>query len=215
MNNRWFAIITGFSLILMAIIAGFSVGYAFSEFYQPNQLDSLKENILNNLGLYRNMLIGILAIIILDLLVSYTLYAYFKDDNRKVSFTSGILRVAYTFIFGVATYFLVKNLNIRELTNQEINANFELFQSIWNSGLVIFGFHIILIGILMKLHGIIPKILWYLTLIAGISYIIVHLLKLTNPDSEFVVTMGMILALPMAIGELGLAIWLLIKGGKE
>ena len=92
MNNRWFAIITGFSLILMAIIAGFSVGYAFSEFYQPNQLDALKENILNNLGLYRNMLIGILAIIILDLLVSYTLYAYFKDDNRKVSFTSCILR---------------------------------------------------------------------------------------------------------------------------
>lgn len=215
MNNRRIAIITGFSLVLMAIIAGFSVGYAYSEFYQPDQIDSLKENILNNLGLYRNMLIGILAILILDLLVSYTLYAYFKDDNRKISLTSGILRIAYTFIFGVATYFLVNNLNIRELTNQEINANFELFQSIWNSGLVIFGFHIILIGILMKFHGRIPKILWYLTLIAGISYVIVHLLKLTNPDSEFVGTMGMILALPMAIGELGLAIWLLIKGGKE
>ena len=80
---------------------------------------------------------------------------------------------------------------------------------------LIFGFHIFLIGILMKLHKRIPKILWYLALIAGISYIVVHLLKLISPDSELTSTLGLILALPMAIGELGLAVWLLINGGKE
>ena len=67
----------------------------------------------------------------------------------------------------------------------------------------------------MKLHRGIPKFLWWLTLIAGISYVFVHLLKLGSPNAEMTKNLEMILALPMAIGELGLAIWLLIKGGKE
>ena len=215
MKKRQLALITGWALILMAIVAAFSIGYAFAEFNLSGQIDSLKENLLVNQGLYRNMLMGILIIIILDLLVSYTLYVYFKDDNKKISLISGGLRITYTLIFGLATFYLSKNLNINELTNQTINTNFQLFQSIWSGALIVFGFHILLIGFLMKLHKRIPKILWYLTLIAGVSYVVVHLLKLTIGDSEFVSTLEMILALPMAIGELGLAVWLLIKGGRE
>lgn len=66
----------------------------------------------------------------------------------------------------------------------------------------------------MKLHPPIPRILWYLTLIAGISYVFVHYLKLTLTQSAIVSNLEMILALPMAIGELGLAVWLIMKGGK-
>ncbi len=84
MNKRQIAITTGVSLILMAIIAGFSIGYAYSELYIPEQLELLKDNIFENFGLYRNMLIGILIILILDLLVSYTLYKYFEDDNKRI-----------------------------------------------------------------------------------------------------------------------------------
>ena len=215
MNRRRIAILTGISLILMTVIAGFSFGYAYSEFYKPEQLESFKSNILNNQVLYKIMLIGILLILILDLLVSYTLYKYFVNDNRKVSLASAIIRIIYTLVFGIATFFLTKNLNINEVTNQSINTNFQSFELIWNSGLIIFGFHILLIGVLMNLHRRIPKILWYLTLIAGVSYVFVHILKLTSPNSEFVMNLEIILALPMALGELGLAIWLLIKGGNN
>ena len=215
MNQRRIAITTGISLVIMAIVAGFSVGYAYAEFYNLEQLEFLKDSILQNMGLYQSMLIGILIILILDLLVSYTLYKFFEDDNKRMSFLSGVIRVVYTVIFGIATYYLTKNLNTNELTNQIANSNFQQFQVIWNGGLVVFGFHILLIGFLMKLHMRIPKILWYLTLIAGVSYVVVHLLKLGSPNSEMVKNLEMILALPMAIGELGLAIWLLIKGGKE
>lgn len=215
MSRRNLALTTGISLVLMAMIAGFSVGYAYSEFYQLEQIEHLKKNILQHPALYRNMLIGILIILILDLLVSYTLYKYFENDNKRISYISGVTRFIYTVIFGIATYSLTKNLNTNELTNQMINSNFQQFQTIWNSGLIVFGFHILLIGILMRLHKRIPKILWYLTLFAGLCYIIIHLLKLTSPNAEFVPNLEMILALPMALGELGLAIWLIIKGGQE
>jgi len=215
MNQRRLAIITGISLILMAILAGFSIGFAYGEFYKPKQIEFLKDNILQNMGLYQSMLIGILMILILDLLVSYTLFKYFEDDNKKISFISGIIRVIYTIIFGIATYYLTKNLNAIELTSEIINSNFQNFQTIWNSGLILFGVHIFLIGGLMKIHKQIPKFLWYLTLIAGISYVVVHLLKLRYSNTVIAKTLEMILTLPMVIGELGLAVWLLIKGGKE
>lgn len=215
MSKRRIAITTGLSLILMAIVAGFSIGYAYSALYNPEQLDILKDNILQNMGLYQSMLFGILIIIILDFIVSYTLYKYFEDDHKKMSILSGIIRAIYTLIFGIASYYLTKNLNTDEMTNQIANSNFEQFQTFWNSGLVVFGFHILLIGYLMKLHMQIPKILYYITIIAGISYVVVSLLKLESPNSEMVKSLVMILALPMTIGELGLAIWLLVKGGKE
>ena len=213
-NQRRIAIITGISLVLMAIFGIFSLGYAYTQFDNPEQSEFLKDIILANMGLYQSMLIGILIIIILDFIVSYTLYKYFENDNKKMSLLSGIIRVIYTLIFVIATYYLIKNSNTNELTNQKVISNYHKFQTIWNSGLVIFGFHIILIGWLMKLHNKIPKILWSITLLAGVSYMITSFLKVVSPDSEFVETLIMILALPMTIGELGLAIWLWIKGGK-
>ena len=80
---------------------------------------------------------------------------------------------------------------------------------------MLFGIHLVLIGILMKIHKRIPKALWIITLIAGVSYVIVHSLKLTPLTSGIVNNLEMVLTLPMVLGELGLAIWLISKGGKE
>ena len=215
MKQRKAAKITGVALLTMTIIAIFSIGYAYDQFDRPEQLEWLKNNITQNIGLYYSMLTGILLIIILDFIVSYTLYKYFEEDKRKLALLSGIIRAIYTVIFGIATYFLTKNVNTNELSNQIIKSNFEQFQTIWNCGLVIFGFHILLIGYLMKVNREIPNILSYITIIAGISYMLTSLLKLEVPNSQLVNTLVMILALPMTIGELGLAIWLLIKGGKK
>ena len=81
--------------------------------------------------------------------------------------------------------------------------------------LTLFGFHIYLLGSLMKRSRDIPKTIWMITYFAGISYVILHLLKLWNQQSEWVTIVEMVLALPMALGELGLAVWLLFKGGRS
>lgn len=215
MNKRKLAKITGWSLILMALISGFSLGYAYPEVYNSESINSSKNLLVDNLELYKSMLLGIAVILILDFIVSYTLYNFFKKDNRKVSLLSGVLRAVYTLLFGIAAVYLVNNINVVELSNDSINNNFHQYQSIWSVGLILFGFHLVLVGLLMKIHKRIPKILWYITLIAGFSYIIVHLLKLISIHSNIVGDLEMILALPMALGELGLALWLIIKGGKE
>lgn len=198
----------------MAVIAGFAFGYAFPQLVNPNQLDAVQSNLANNLVLYKMMFVAILLVLLLDVLVSWTLYKYFKHDNRKMALIASGLRMAYTVLFGIAAFYLTKNGFQTVSSNAEILHNFQMFQSIWSVGLILFGFHLLAVGVLMELHARIPKVLWYLALIAGVSYIVVHLLKLIFTQSEMVNTIEMILALPMAVGELGLAVWLLIKGGK-
>lgn len=105
--------------------------------------------------------------------------------------------------------------NIGQEDNTQIIENFKSFEHTWSIGLIIFGIHLFIVGLLMRLHKLIPRILWYLTIIAGASYFLVHGLKTALPQStELTTTFNNILALPMALGELGLAIWLIVKGGK-
>jgi len=212
-KQRTVAKYTGYALILMALIAGFSLGYAFPKIYNTNQLELAQNNLFENLELYKFMLFEILLIIILDIAVSWTIYLYFKNDNRKIALYSFIFRIIYTFTFFVATYFLAQNIG--QESNSTVIENFKSFEFIWSIGLIIFGIHLLIVGLLMKLHKLIPRILWYLTIIAGASYILVHILKTTFPQlPELTDTLNNILALPMALGELGLAVWLIVKGGK-
>jgi magnesium-transporting ATPase (P-type) len=212
-KQRTVAKYTGYSLILMALIAGFSLGYAFPKIYDTNQPELVQKTLSENLGLYKVMLLGILLIIILDIAISWTLYLYFKNDNRKIALYSFIFRIIYTFIFFVATYFLAQNIG--QESNSTVIENFKSFEFIWSIGLIIFGIHLLIVGLLMKLHKLIPRILWYLTIMAGASYILFHILKTTFPQlTELTDILNNILALPMALGELGLAIWLIVKGGK-
>lgn len=215
MKNRTLAKLTGWSLILMAVIAAFAFGFAYSEFYSTEQDEAVKQNLAKNTGLYHGMLASILGIILLDVLVSITLYRYFKNDHKRLSWTAGALRLVYTAVFAVAFYFLLLNLHSAQIENGVLADNFRTFQATWNAGLIVFGGHLLLVGILMKRHQGLPNLLAYITVLAGLSYTVVHTLKSLEVSPELVEPLEMALALPMVVGELGLAVWLLVKGGKR
>jgi hypothetical protein len=212
-KRRAIAIITGYSLILMALTAGFSFGFAYPKFYNNSQAEFTQKYLSKNLELYKFMLLGVLLVLLLDILVSWTLFLYFKNENRKLALYSFISRIVYTTIFFIATYFLARNIG--QNNNTLVIENYKSFEHTWSSGLIIFGIHLVIIGQLMKIHKFIHQILWYLTIIAGISYVLVHGLKTILPQFNYLTNiLNNILALPMALGELGLAVWLIVKGGK-
>ena len=92
----------------------------------------------------------------------------------------------------------------------------DAFMAIWSFGLSIFGLHLGVLGYLVMKSGYVPKALGLLLLIAGLCYVGTSSAQLLLPSyGDYKTTVDMILGAPMALGELGLAVWLVIRGGKR
>lgn len=86
------------------------------------------------------------------------------------------------------------------------------FEAVWSAGLILFGVHLLVIGILALQAENIPKPLGVLLLLAGFGYIALHLCSLLVPEYKgFIQLVKWIFILPMTAGELGLGIWLLFR----
>lgn len=220
-SQRKAAIISGASLVLMALAAAFSAGYVFSNTIVADDTTATISNIKDSLSLFRAGIVGWLLILILDVLVAWSLYHFFQQVNKSISLLAAVFRWIYSSILGVAICCLLlvpvvaaNDSNI--LATPLIPFLIDSFNSIWSMGLLIFGLHLTALAYLALKANFVPKVFGILLTIAGISYVLVSALKIIVPEmSATIGTIEMILGLPMAAGELALAIWLWIKGGKQ
>ncbi len=212
-----FAIIAGASLLLMAITAGFSFGYAHSQLVQLGDANTTLQNLMQSKGLFQAEILGWCLILILDITVSWALYRFFKSVNKSISALTAWIRIIYSIILGMAIGQLMNICKLLEETS-EVNAqivmeHIQSFDNIWTLGLIVFGFHLIGLGYLalksrLRFWGI-------LLIIAGFSYSLVCILKQFQSLESLATNLEMILSIPMTVGELGFAVWLLIRGRKR
>jgi hypothetical protein len=81
---------------------------------------------------------------------------------------------------------------------------------------MIFGFHLLTLGYLVFASGFIPKIIGGLITIGALCYLMQNFAVFILPNYEdYKATFEIVLGIPMALGELSLAFWLLFKGGKH
>lgn len=222
--QRKVALYSGISIILMTIIASFSFGVLDTLVVFDNALLTINQ-LSESKTLFLISIIGWCIIVFLDLLVSLTFYLYFKLIDEKISLFMGIFRFIYTTLLAFALLNLFEVLFLLDeqiYTLPTLNQQFHTqilffvnrFNSIWSIGLIIFSVHIFLLGFLVFQSNI-PKFLAILLFLASFGYVIVHGGNLFFPNyKETISLIESIFILPMILGELGLAIWLLIKGGK-
>ncbi|MGB3367167.1 MAG: DUF4386 domain-containing protein [Acidaminobacteraceae bacterium] len=216
------AMIAGISLVIMAIIAGFSYGFVFNSLVVANNSMETLNNLINAKSLFTFGVIGWFAIIITDLIVSLSLYIFLKDIDKKVSAFAAFLRLAYTLLLTLSATKLVSvnklTLNVSEANEslaREVMSLLSAFEKVWSYGLIIFGVHLLLVGLVTYKSRYVPKLISILLIIAGLSYTLLNLMYGVLPQIDsYTKILEMILVLPMTIGELAFAIWLLIKGRK-
>jgi hypothetical protein len=109
---------------------------------------------------------------------------------------------------------MTRDLDMDKPSMDLVYSNILNFEFIWNIGLSLFGFHVLILGVLMRKHSI-HFLLWGITIFAGFCYVILPVMKVGGVSAEVMMVLEAILSTPMAIGELGLAIWLILKGGKS
>ena len=220
------AMVAGISLIVMAVAAGFAVGFVFERLLVPENAAATAANIQASETLFRAGLFSWLLILVCDVLAAWGLYVFLKPANSGLSLLTAWLRLVYTAILGIslsnlvivllllsgADYLTVFDANqVNALLLLFINA----FEGIWTMGLVVFGLHLLALGYLVLKSGYVPKILGVLLLIAALGYLLIDGGTSLLPNFEaYRGTLEVIFIVPMIVGELGLAIWLLVKGAR-
>ncbi|WP_394217729.1 DUF4386 domain-containing protein [Halobacillus trueperi] len=212
------AIIAGVSLIVMTLAAFFSYGYAHSSLVIYEDAAKTYDLLQSCLSLFYLEIAGWVVIILTDLIVSWAFYKILKPTHSSYALLAGGFRLIYTIILAAAVFRLwMVNQVIQSDsgTASQVMANILSFEKIWSIGLMVFGAHLIMVGFVALKADFIPKWMSALLMIAGVSYLLVHAMYNGLPQYEnLTAIMETVLSLPMMIGELGFAMWLLVKAIK-
>jgi len=225
-SQRSAAIIAGVSIILMALTAAFSYGWVLSGILIPDNAADTVKAIKESLFLFRFGILGWLLILILDTIAAWALYIFLKQINQSWSLLAALLRLIYTAFLGVAIYnlsmvvVLIDNAENEMFTTHKFNHTIMVlldgFTSIWGLGLIIFGLHLAVFAYLALKSGFMPKFIFVLLAVAAMGYIVISSAKFLIPQYQSTIeVLETVLSFPMAIGEIALAIWLWVKGGKN
>lgn len=213
------ALVAGMALALMAVTAGFSYGYVYNGLVVDDPMQTFI-NIQNQAGRFIAGIIGWVVIFVCDLIVAYSLYVFMKGVNKRLATITGVLRAIYTLVLGFAIGKLVNVMCVVQegatIQNaSDVHGLLGSFEGLWSAGLIIFGLHLVGLGYLAIRSVHIPMVWGILLLFAGVCYIYVHGAKLCIPGVAYIVDdVEQVLSAPMALAEIGFAIWLMIKGRK-
>lgn len=213
------AVIAGIGLLAMAVLAPIANFMGVQELIEPGNGAATATNIMESEGLFRFGIAGLMVVVILDVLVAWALYIVFKSVNPALSLLTAWFRVVYAAILGVALADLMMVLLILGndsypvlLGESQLNARVLLFVDsfniTWNAGLLIFGLHLVLLGILAVKSGFVHRIPGYLVILAGLGYLADGLGDILIPGYDMTISMLTF------IGEVILIFWLLIRGRK-
>ncbi|MCC6460720.1 MAG: DUF4386 domain-containing protein [Saprospiraceae bacterium] len=203
MNPRLLSLFAGVSYLIIFFTAIFA-NFLVLESIQKEPLATIQENQL----MVRFGIIAFLVTVVFDVVVAWALYELYRDNI--LSGLSTLFRMMHAAIMGVSIFALVNSLS--STTVHEILKQVEIFNTIWLIGLFFFGIHLILLSKIIKK----PWVIAIFILIAGVMYMVdtaAHFL-LSNYDKYGSIFLALV-AIPSVIGEMSLAVWLLIKGGKN
>lgn len=226
-SQRRAALVAGFSLLTMFFMAIFANFFVIEGLVVPDDAGETAVNILANESLFRMGIVAFIIVLICDVLVAWGLYEFFKPVNQSVSLLAASFRLVYTAMFAANLFHLVNALHVitdsntlaklgTDMAQVEMMVSLNSFSYGWLFGLVFFGFHLLVLGYLAIKSGSVPKIISILLLLAGFGYILdsfAHLL-LSN-YADYAAFFLIIVAVPGTVGELGLCLWLLFRGGKK
>jgi hypothetical protein len=152
---------------------------------------------------------------------------FLQPTSRELSLFAAWFRLVYVAIAGAALLNLLAVLKLvdgggyttaLEAGQRDVQVMLSLDAYVygWSIGLVAFGVHLLLLGIVIAKSSHAPRILGILVAAAGVGYVLRHLALVVLPNFEdykdFSLLLVAVLAVPV---EFGLPVWLLWRGGRE
>jgi hypothetical protein len=216
---RHAALTAGVGLLVMSVLAAVAKIVVLDGLVTPGDPAQTATDITSSNGLFRLGVLGLLAVIVLDVIVAWGLYRVFSPVSRHLSLLAAAFRLVYTAVFLAAIGQLLgvlrllgndAYLSVSSVEQRHAQALLGIiaFNDLWVVALGLFGIHLLLLGYLVHRSAYAPRLLGVLLVISGFGYMI---------DS-----VGTVLSLgPWTsigaftfIGEFLLALWLIFRGPR-
>lgn len=220
-SPRKAAATAGVSLLLMALIAGFAYGYVISGLVVPGNASATADRIRQSEMLFRSGIFGFLLILVLDVFAAWGLHVFLRRFQPESSLLATVFRWLYAALLGGALFhcltvlLLLKN-PVTAQTDDQILVCMQSFADSWAFALILFGFHLLILGTIFLRTASIPTIIGVLLLIGGMCYVASNSAVILFPGyNDYRATVDLWLGIPMAVSEVWMAIWLVARGGKK
>ena len=214
--------LAGLLYLLLVITGVYSIIYIPSQVIVPGDAVTTAKNMISNEFLFRTGFLNDIisnTIFLFLVLVLYRLFKQVNENQAKLMFALVIVQIPCVFImeaFNITSLMILKGevLKTFELSQRQDLAM--LFLKINDYGTLplemFWGLWLLPFGLLVYKSEFIPRIFGILLVIAGIAYMIDSTIALLFPSySSFVKYPTLLL---VAIGEISITLWLLIKGVK-
>lgn len=188
------ALVVGMAFISSVILVTLIDDFILGNFVIPGDTMALAHDIEAIGSLFGVAALDYLIVLILDTVIGLALYVVLRPANRNLALLTSGLRILYAFTVGLGVLLLVfKMIDVYS------------YASIKLIGYIFFALHILLLGYTVLKANYIPNILGVLLILASFTYSVFYI-DVQLPESLMVMIM-----LLMAIAELALSIWLLVK----
>lgn len=204
------ALAAGLGLLAMAVVAGLA-NFGVLERLVTTDAATTTANLAAHQRAFTLAVAGLLAVACLDVLVAWSLAAFFERTHRSVALLSAWLRTAYAMVFAVAITHLIAAAGLVHEggDNLEVYAQITRFEQIWDASLIVFGVHLLVIGWLAWRSSAVPTWVGALVAVAGAGYLadLIGALVSTAYTVE--------VATVTFVGEVVLLVWLLVFAARR
>ena len=213
----------GFMYFMVAVTGAFSMIFVPSSLIVRGDVTVTVQNIMANKFLFRMGIVSGLACQVAFVFLVLELYKLLREvDKKKASLMVALVIASVpiaclNMLNQFAVLVILKGDYMNAFTLDQRNAMVMLFLDFYTYGILIaeifWGLWLLPFGLLVIKSDFIPKILGIFLIIGCCCYLLEFLMNALLPD--YAKPVSQVIGIPMAISELAIVLWLLIKGVRE
>ncbi|MGB7805331.1 MAG: DUF4386 domain-containing protein, partial [Actinomycetota bacterium] len=96
LSTRTVAVIAGWSYLAIFVLALFANFVGHEQLIDPDDAAATVRNILDSEGLFRAGLVSFMIVFVVDVVIAWALYIFFRPGDQDLSLLTAWFRLAYT-----------------------------------------------------------------------------------------------------------------------
>lgn len=219
-SSRAFARLTGVLYLYIMITGMFAEAFVRDKLVIMGDPAATMRNITSSEMLWRWGIVAEVSATLCDIAVAVLLYFLLRPAGRVEALTAAFFRLAYAAAMTVNAAFLLGPLLLDSASPRSASEvsqvqsltmySLHLHAAGFDVALVLFGVHLVLVGIIIARSGLLPKSLGAALAIAGVCYMANSFIGFLAPS--LVSRLFPWLLLPGFLSEAALTLWLLTVG---